>query len=148
MYPYRYFRYLNLPPIPENLLDQLPRDFDSYQRKDPGKWGDGYKWTDSHNQDINAWCQANICDSMYWGFQIIKSDLAPHIDNGTKYKLVYLIDTGGPDILTEWFDQELNQVDSVILEAKRWHMLKVDSLHSVRGLLPGAVRHSVTGRLF
>lgn len=149
MYPYKYYRYINLPTIPQEIVKNLPKDFDLYTRKDLGRWGDDYKWSDTFNSEINAWCQSNICDEMWWGFQIIKGDLGVHIDHVTKYKFVYLIDTGGDQVITEWFDEDQKTlVDSVILEPQRWHILKVDTYHSVRGIDPNRVRHSVTGRLF
>jgi hypothetical protein len=148
-YPYRYFRYVNLPRIPDEILTQINPNFELYEKKDAGGHGKIYTWTDSFNQAVNEWCQQNICNEMYWGFQIIRGDLVPHIDNVTKIKMTYLVDLGGTDVVTEWYAEDKTTViDSVILEANRWHILKVDTWHGVRNVAPDAVRLSITGRMF
>jgi hypothetical protein len=37
MYPYKYYRYVNLPRLPQNIVEGISTDFDSYERKDPGR---------------------------------------------------------------------------------------------------------------
>ena len=149
MLPYQFYRYIDLPKLPDAILSQINFNFDQYDKKDAGRHGDIYTWSDSFNQSVNQWCQQNICSSMWWGFQIIRGDLPAHKDNGTLAKFVYLIDDGGPTVVTEWWDDKKSKViDSVILETHRWHILKVDNIHSVRGIVPGRVRFSITGRIF
>ena len=148
-YPYKYYRYINLPRIPDEILSQINPNFELYEKKDAGRHGDIYTWSDSFNQAINNWCQQNICDEMYWGFQIIRGDLVPHIDNVTKVKMTYLVDTGGQDVVTEWYAEDKTTViDSVVLEANRWHILRVDTWHGVRNVSPDSARLSITGRIF
>jgi uncharacterized protein YbbK (DUF523 family) len=92
---------------------------------------------------------SNICPEMYWGFQIIRGDMKPHLDNVTISKMNYVIDPGGSDVMTEWYDPDgITVIDSVVLESHRWHILKVDTLHGVKNLDPGAVRFGITGRIF
>ena len=152
-----YYRYINLPTIPDTILSQLNYNFSEYQGPDanaPGhQWTSnlqhGYMWSDSFNQEINSWCQKNICDKIYWAFQIITKDLAAHIDFNTKTKFCYLLSTGGNNVATNFHDDLGNQiVDCVELELHRWHILKVDSFHSVTGIEPGKVRFAVTGKIF
>jgi hypothetical protein len=149
MYPYRYYRYINLPKLPENILQKVNWNFNEYEKKTTEQSDNIYTWSDSFNDEVNQWCQNNICSDMYWGFQIIRGDLSPHKDNGTLTKFVYLLDNGGPDVITEWFNEDKTTVvDSVILETHRWHILKVDSFHGVRGVLPSKTRFSITGVIF
>lgn len=140
---------MNLPRIPDNILALINPNFDLYEKKDAGRHGNIYTWSDSFNQEINAWCQQNICNEMYWGFQIIRGDLKPHTDNVTQVKLTYLVETGGPNVVTEWYDQDhVTVIDSVILEPHRWHILKVDTPHGVKNTVADSVRLSITGRIF
>jgi hypothetical protein len=149
VYPYKYYRYINLPKIPQSIVESINLNFDQYEKKDAGNHGDIYKWSDSFNSEVNHWCKANICDDMWWAFQFIRGDLKPHIDVVTKYKFVYLLDTGGTDVITKWYnDDQTEIVDSVVLEPLRWHILKVDTWHSVQGVAPGQTRYSITSRLF
>jgi hypothetical protein len=148
-YPYKYYRYVNLPKIPAKILNQINLNFDQYEKKDAGGHGNIYTWSDSFNQAVNEWCQQNICNEMYWGFQIIRGDLKPHTDNVTQIKMTYIVETGGPKVVTEWYETDHNTVvDSVILEAHRWHILKVNTPHGIKNTVPGDVRLSITGRLF
>lgn len=146
MYPYQYYRYVNLPQLPQSIVDQINFNFDDYERKS----GRGvYTWTDSFNESVNEWCQKNICAEMYWGFQIIRGDLGIHKDVGTLTKFCYLLDTGGDNVITEFFeDDKITVVDSVNLEPHRWHILKVDTFHGIRGVDPGRIRFSITGKIF
>lgn len=148
MYNYHYYHYVNLPRLPNEIIEKINFNFDEYSapitRGEPGI----YTWSDSFNQEVNAWCQANICADVYWAFQIIRGDLDAHKDIGTKTKFVYLLETGGDQVSTRWFDDDHNLVDSIVLEAHRWHILKVDAYHDVVGVKPGATRFSLTGRLF
>lgn len=147
MYPYKYYRYVNLPKIPVDIVKGINWNIDSYESHSPNP--DSYKWSDSFNKDINEWCQKNICDEIYWAFQIIRTDLIIHRDIGTKTKFNYLIDTGGDKVTTNFYDEDQTTlVDSVVFEPERWHILKADSYHQVLGVVPGRIRLAVTGRIF
>jgi hypothetical protein len=147
MYQSRYIQYLNLPPIPQEILDTVPRDFALYQGQTHGK-SNTYLWSDSHNEHLNQWCQANICPDMYFGFQIITGNILAHKDVVTLTKISYLIESGGDNVNTEFFDDQHNLVASYKIESGRWHVLKADTYHSVSNIEPGQVRFSVTGRIF
>jgi len=146
MYEYEYVRYLNLPQIPESILDSLNMNLDEYEKKSVPL--ETYVWTDSFNAEINCWCQENICGTMYWGFQIIDGGVAVHKDIGTLTKLNYIIIPGGDNVVTEFYNEDKTVASSVVIEPFRWHVLKADSYHSVRNMDPGKKRFSVTGRIF
>lgn len=148
MLPPEYIRYLNVPKFPQQIIDSATRDFSLYERKVDSRF-DTYMWTDSFNEQINQWCQSNICSNMYFAFQIITGDLAMHKDRGTKIKMNYLIQTGGDDVLTEFFDDDQQtKLASYNIVADRWHIFKADTYHSVTNIAPGQVRFSITGRIF
>jgi hypothetical protein len=144
----RYIQYLNLPQIPKEIFDTIPTDFSLYESKYKAKI-DTYMWTDSHNQQLNEWCQTNICPDMYFAFQIITGDMGMHKDIGTRVKINYLVQTGGDNVLTEFFDDDqTTQLASYTIDAHRWHILKADTYHGVTNVAPGQVRFSITGRIF
>lgn len=145
-YKSRYIQYLQLPNVPDYLIKNLQNKFGDYQAKSEYK---NYVWSDTFNEEINAWCKEKICDDMYWGFQIIKGDLDKHKDQGTKTKLIYLIENGGEQVYTRfWKDDGETLLDEYIIDTHRWHILKADSMHSVENMRSGAVRFSITGRIF
>ena len=146
-YPYKYYRYLNLPSVPKDIF--VNYNFDEYEKKVQGLTNPGYVWTDSFNYSIDKWCKENICADVYFAFQIIKTDIDIHIDNQTKIKFLYILETGGDNVITEWYSEDKKTVvNSVVLEPNKWCMIKVDSPHSVKNVESGKTRFSITGRLF
>ena len=96
-------RYLNLPKIPVEILDNLNYNFDQYSFKATYLNG-AYKWSDDFSQQVDTWCKQNICDTMHWGFQFMNNNIIAHKDVGTEVKLTYLIDTGGSNVRTNFFE--------------------------------------------
>ena len=140
-------RYLNLPPIPQTILDKIPRDFDLYEKKTYYPESN-YVWTDSFNQELNEWACQNIGPDLWFGFQIISGDVPIHSDFGTLTKLIYLIDDGGSGVQTVFYKDHNTEEYSTIIEIGRWHLLQADKLHSVKGVIPGRTRFSATARIF
>jgi hypothetical protein len=120
-----------------------------HEYADKVNFGDIYTWSDSFNDVINIWCQENICKEMYWAFQIIRADMPIHKDKGTKTKFCYLLDLGGDNVETKFYDDDKTTVvDSVVLKSHKWHILNVDSFHNVVGIEPDKTRFSITGKIF
>lgn len=147
MYEYEYIRYLNLPQLPQSVLDLINMNLDEYEKKVVRL--ETYTWSDSFNEEVNRWCQENICKTMYWGFQIIESDVVVHKDVGPLTKLNYILIPGGDNVVTEFYaEDKTTLVNSVTIEPRRWHLLKADSYHAVRNIEPGKKRFSITGKVF
>lgn len=143
-----YIHYLNFPRIPDQIINQLSREFNQYQPK--SRYGNGtYTWSDSFNIDVNNWCQQYIAESMYFGFQIINQNLPIHKDIGTLIKLNYVIDTGGTNVVTKFWDNDKTTLlASYKIEPNRWHIFKADTFHSVENIQLNHTRFGVTGRVF
>jgi hypothetical protein len=146
-------RYLNFPQVPTNLTDELSRDLADYSPSNhdwifPGANPENYyyKWTDQYNEKINQWCKEHISNDMWWAFQIL-TNVPVHKDTGTIVKLSYLIDTGGDNVVTNFYEKDQTTVKhSYVIEPARWHILKVDEYHSVSNVT--GQRFSITGRIF
>jgi hypothetical protein len=146
MLPAQHIQYLNLPPIPQEFIDKLTLNFDQYQKNtnDPNNWW----WSDSFNQEINKWCQKNICSSMYFAFQYAVGGLPVHKDT-SKIKLNYVLNTGGSDVITSFYDEDKTTVlNSYRIDPQRWHLIKVDVFHGVKNISADSYRFSVTGQVF
>lgn len=134
-----------MPPIPQDIVDNLNYNFEGYNQSH--RLGDSYLWSDSFNEEINSWCKENICADMYWGFQIISGNLPAHKDIGTEIKLIYLFNTGGDNVLTNFYEEDkITVTDSYKIAAGRWHLLQANRYHAVHNV--ETVRFSVTGRVF
>lgn len=141
-------RFLKFPDIPADILARVSRNFDEYNIK--VQYCDGvYKWSDDFTEEILPWCRANICETMHWGFQIMRGDVPMHKDFGTETKLVYLIQSGGANVKTNFYaDDGVTVTHSYVIPTNQWHILKATSYHSVDGVEPGQIRFSLTGRIF
>jgi hypothetical protein len=144
MYKSRYIQYVNLPSVPEEIIQSLPVDIDVYEKHTQ----QNYHWTDSFNEKLNAWAQENISQEIYFAFQLMTGDLPPHKDIGTLTKFVYILNTGGSNVVTKFWDDDFNLLDEYIIEPQRWHILKADTYHSVEGIEADKFRWSVTARIF
>ena len=140
-------RYINLPKIPEELIANLSRDYTTYHGEDLYQW-DNYKRTNIMGSPIAKLCDENVIPDTTWGFQFIDGDLAPHTDL-TLVKISYIFETGGDNVLTEFYDGKTHEkVQSMNIEPHRWHILQVSEPHAVRGIEPGKIRFSISGRIF
>lgn len=141
-------RFLNLPKIPDYIVANLNRQFDQYTKK--VQYLDGaYVWSDDWSELINEWCKNNICSTMHWGFQIMSADIPMHKDTGTETKLIYLIEPGGANVVTNFYKDDKHTVThSYVIPTNQWHVLRANAYHSVDGIEPGQTRFSLTGRIF
>jgi hypothetical protein len=144
MYKSRYIQYVNLPTVPEEVLKDLPTDINVYKKQTL----QNYHWTDSFNDKLNVWAQENICGEIYYAFQMMTGDIPCHKDIDTKTKFVYILDTGGSNVLTRFWDDDFNLLDEYVIEPFRWHILKADTYHSVEGIEADKFRWSITARIF
>lgn len=73
---------------------------------------------------------------VYVGIQIIMGDLPIHVDiNAYKTnKYNYLIELGGNDVVTSFFDEQDRLVEQTVIEKERWHFIDVTKKHSVKNV--------------
>jgi len=146
MLPCQYIQFVNLPKIPQNIIDRLPMDVEKYPKKLSLH---KYNWSDEHNEEINEWCQQHICKEIYWACQFATGDLPKHIDRPTNIKFVYLLDTGGDQVYTKFWSEDGNTLLSqYLVPLHQWCIIKVNSLHSLEGMADNSVRFAVTGKIF
>jgi hypothetical protein len=139
-------RYLNLPKIPEEIINRISFNFKDYTIEKT--YSDGnFNWSQSFSEEISDWCVENVCN-LNWGFQLITADLKMHIDNIVKTKLIYIIEPGGDNVLTNFYDDDFNLTHSYKIMPRTWHLLKVDVYHNVVNIEPGKTRLSLSGPAF
>lgn len=152
------FKYLNFPTIPCYIIDDILESFENLKKMAnaaPVKSGNGidpmYAWTDANNKKINKWCNENISNDIYFAIQIIQGEngiLPLHKDVGTKQKLCYLIDAGGLNVMTNFYNDERELLQSIKIDINKWHIMDVSNLHEVCGIEDGKIRVSITGKVF
>lgn len=144
-------RYLNLPQIPSELIS-LEVESLSNNSTSKDRIFSTYKWTPASQTKIEQWCNENISENLVWGLQVITGDLKLHLDSPTKVKISYIFETGGDNVITEFYKNynpdPSNLLHSIKIEPLKWHILNVGVTHRVMGIEPGKVRISLTGRIF
>jgi hypothetical protein len=103
-------------------------------------------WKDAP-ANLQHWCTENICDSIRWGIQSLVADLPRHKDIGTECKFLYLIEDGGNNVFTRYYNDEGALISEYILQKKVWYIIDTQTFHDVTGLLPGQTRIAISGRI-
>ena len=68
--------------------------------------------------------------------------------NGTEIKFNYLIDTGGDQSITNYYDDQGKLLDSYVLKSHIWYILDVSTNHSVSNIEQNRSRISLTSRIY
>ena len=93
-----------------------------------------YKVYDS-NQELKDWVQLNFPVEVELVEYIVSDQALPiHIDLGRNSAYNYLIDTGGHNLVTQFYsDDKTTIIDSCEYQVNRWYQLNVGIPHSVEG---------------
>jgi hypothetical protein len=139
-------QYLNLPPIPTRLLDE----FEERSGLCPNM-EDNFVKTSEHCQGITDWCRENVCPDLFYGVQIMQGMVPKHTDRShsnlvPECKLVYLVDPGGANVKTRFWDGDM-PLREFIIEPLRWHLIQVNVVHSVEGIENNRKRWGVTTQM-
>jgi hypothetical protein len=93
------------------------------------------------------WCNENICQAR-WSTQIIKNASIIHKDkNGVRFRLTYLIEPGGDNVLTKFYNDDQEEIDSIQIEPFRWHLFDATVFHNVVNIQPGKLRFAITASI-
>lgn len=165
-------RELNLPKIPQAIIDRINRDYNKYVAKwsdkdspywknnnleYPEDWSVAYILSDSFNHDIDVWCKQNISNTIDWEFQIINRDLDIHRDFDIgdideiiiHTKFIYIIEPGGSNVLTHFYKNDaITLIESYKLEPHKWYLFNTLRHHNITGIEPNKVRFAIVGHVF
>jgi hypothetical protein len=112
-----------------------------------------------------AWVKEHIGEYSEMGSQLMRNGSAftPHTDGGKRrYILNYLVDAGGPDVETQWFQEKgqmlvrdcqpmqfpdaskLDLIKNVVIPEKTWSMLYGKIIHAVVGMTNKRIQLSIS----
>jgi len=142
----KYIEYLDLPKIPEHLLESIqdiiikpPKNFSSISTDYP------YFKTRYINDDLQTWLQSIFDFKVNAQYQLIYNGLPVHIDKNNRVTAYnYLLDAGGDNVKTSIYDSSYKVLQSERIELKRWHRINTSILHGVSGIQPNNVRVSIS----
>ena len=151
-----YVTYINLPRIPQELLDEITDEYILSQKNNAFPENDPKYKIMKHiyssippTDNLNQWCKENICKSIKWFVQVIRTDLPMHKDIGATIKFNYIFNQGNEDVETTFYEDDKETIlHSEVIMPHRWHMFKVDTMHRAWNLTPGKKRLSISGCIF
>lgn len=96
---------------------------------------------------LKEWLHENI--SLEFGscfhVHVISSDLLIHRDYmDEKYKVNYIFKTGGPEVSTNFYDDQNKLIESHVLVPFKWHWFDGTVLHNATNIKPGEYRVAIT----
>jgi hypothetical protein len=140
------FKPANFASIPEELIlsidqvKQLP-PVDLVARKDylsneivPDKIIDTPNYKVYHvNSELNDYLKTIFNFEFKSFYHIINNEMVKHIDTGRTLGINYLLNSGGIDVTTEFYDKQDPEqlLGSVVFPERRWYMLNVSLPHAV-----------------
>jgi hypothetical protein len=153
------FSYLQIPTLPKELEELCLKNIDLIDN-DPELNGLNKKEGVGHNitwcpPEVISWINTNIHDKLNLPRQGVTLHVSHyikhtegngihpiHFDYGRNYAINYVLDTGGSDVITSWYeDDKTTIVDQVEIEQSKWHIIKVKpTLHGVEGIKVGRMR--------
>jgi hypothetical protein len=136
-----YIEYLDLPNIPEHLIDSIQDIIDKPMLTS----GFRYFKNKPVSNELKMWLQSVFDFEIHPSYQFIYDGLPIHIDRGNRISAYnYLLDTGGDNVITTVYNQERIPLQSEKIELKRWHRINTGMLHGVYGINPDKIRISLS----
>jgi len=77
-----------------------------------------------------------------FNYQVIGDELPIHKDINRIRAFNFIIEPGGINVETVWYDDDYNEIHRECIESNRWHQLNVNVLHTVKGITNK--RYSIT----
>jgi hypothetical protein len=165
MEPELLFSYLDLPKLPENLIDPCLSTIeyiDNHPRLNELNKLEGI----SHNitflhEDVRRWLKRSVFPILFKDISMFPEALRSklhvshyikhpegngthpiHFDYGRNYAINYIVTPGGTDAKTQWYTNDRKtKLLEVKIEPHRWHLIKVKPTpHGVTGIRPGQLR--------
>ena len=151
---------LILPKLPNELVEDVYKTIntgnnvalDGPNVRLTDDFGSYYTWYKPSDQ-LQKWCQKNISPDIFFGIQMIvekmpmHKDFGPTPDSRTELKFNYIIETGGDAVVTNYYTDSAELIESHILEPNIWYIINVRVNHDVQNIDSGKRRVAITGRI-
>ena len=134
------YRFLELPSVPEHLI--LPVEETLKLENIFGGHTNNYTIHEVQDE-LREYLQALFPDYTKFRYQTLREEIPVHKDRGRDIAVNYIIDAGGEDACTVWYEEDYTTpTHDVQLPVHRWHELRVDTYHSVTGIT--GLRYAIT----
>ena len=141
-----YIEYLDLPTIPEYLIESIP-DIINKPPKNSSNVSSDYAYFKTRyvSDNLKSWLQSIFDFEIYPQYQLVYDGLPIHIDRGNRVVAYnYLLDSGGDNVRTAVYDDKYKLLQIEKIEVNRWHRINTGMLHGVHGIKPDKVRVAIS----
>lgn len=67
-------------------------------------------------------------------YQVLRAGIPKHTD-ARRYGIInYVINAGGDNVVTKWYDSDNNVIETRVVEEKKWYKMKTDIDHTIEGM--------------
>jgi len=98
------------------------------------------------NDIVQEWGKKNIGPNFFWMVHVIHGSCPMHKDAVTIGKLNYIVATGGDNVLTGFYDDDKQFIESVRCELNTWYQINAQVYHDVANVDPGTKRIILAAR--
>lgn len=111
--------------VHENVLSKMPKNYNQYGE---------FACIHRHSYlDFTG-------ESWKYKYKNAQGVVPMHKDFGRHYAINYMVDTGGENVYTVWWDDNFKEIKRDKVELSRWCILSTKVLHGVEGIEPGRDR--------
>ena len=141
-----YAEILDWTPIPEYLIETDIEKIKKLENDSPLK---DYKYFQQYKitnplllHFIQQFFSFNVIERSF--YQVIKNGIVRHVDVSRSTAYNFLINSGGTDVYTIWYDtNRINEVYKIKIPVKTWHKLDVSICHGLEGITDTRIAISV-----
>jgi|TARA_R100000030_G_scaffold77306_1_gene60184 hypothetical protein len=126
------YKFLDLPEVPEDLI--LP--VEEVLQLENIFGGETKNYTIHECQDeLREYLKELFPECEKFRYQTLIKGVPVHKDRGRTTAINYIIETGGNNVQTIWYEEDYTTpTHNVILPKKKWHELQVDLYHTVANI--------------
>ena len=125
--------YTNLPAVPEELISSI-ESIISTKPAETVLTSSKYFETRNVSSYLHDWANDVFKRKLFVKYQIVKPNIPIHKDVGRKVAFNYLIELGGSDAKTCFFDDSKKLLYAEKIPLKTWHQMRTDVYHTVIGI--------------
>lgn len=142
-YTMAFVQYLDLPAVPPSLIEPLQVVVDKPPRN---SWFSKPPFsTRDCSPELTIWLRNNITlrKLFHAQYQLVWTGLRIHKDNGRLEAFNYLLNSGGENIKTLFYDDDKQCLHEEIIPLQRWHRIDTSQYHNVL-VQPNQIRLAIS----
>jgi len=143
----KYFEYADFKSIPNDLIESLEQIINkptqsAFKKNYPLKH---YPWlvTKPVKDDLKNFLDNIFPFEVGTNYQIVYNGLTIHKDTHRIYTYLYLIELGGDEVYTNFYNDQKILIESIKFPLKQWIKLDAQTFHNVTGIPNNKVRVAV-----